>query len=171
MQIFFNNQNQFTMKNAIGTNQTPRLLQVAEIQVIYRNKVPLDERQMINGSGDAEKIFRANWGDDMELLEEFNVLFLNRANRVKGLFRLGRGGITGTVADCRILFATALKGLCTGVILGHNHPSGNMKPSSQDIELTKKLCAIGKILDIPVFDHLILAPQSGYYSFADEGMI
>lgn len=159
------------MKNENGSSQTPLLLQVAEVQVTYRNKVPLDERLKISGSSDAEKIFRANWGDDMELLEEFNVLFLNRANRVKGLFRLDRGGITGTVADSRILFATALKGLFTGIVLGHNHPSGSLQPSSQDIDLTKKLCAIGKIHDIPVLDHLILAPHSGYYSFADEGML
>ena len=76
------------MKNSNDFSQMPLLLQVAEVQVTYRNKVPLDERLKISGSGDAEKIFRANWGDSMELLEEFNVLFLNRANRVNGLFRL-----------------------------------------------------------------------------------
>lgn len=107
----------------------------------------------------------------MELVEEFNVLFLTRSNHVKGLFRLSRGGMTGTVADIRILFATALKGLASAIVLSHNHPSGSIKPSSQDIELTKKLCAIGKIHEIPVLDHLILAPHSCYYSFADEGMI
>lgn len=159
------------MKNVNGSSQTPLLLQVAEVQVTYRNNVPLDERLMISSSGDAEKIFRDNWGDDIELLEEFNVLFLNRANRVKGLFKLGRGGITGTVADPRILFATALKGLSTALILSHNHPSGSIKPSSEDIKLTKQLCQIGIIHNIPVLDHLILAPHSGYYSFADEGMI
>lgn len=159
------------MKNENGSSQTPLLLQVAEVQVRYRNKIPYAERQKINSSGDAEKLLRANWGNDMELVEEFNVLFLTRSNHVKGLFRLSRGGMTGTVADTRILFATALKGLATALVVSHNHPSGYFQPSSQDIELTKKLCAVGKIHEIPVIDHLILAPHSGYYSFADEGML
>lgn len=159
------------MKNANGFNQTQLLFQVAEVQVIYRNKIPISECPKIKGSEDAERILRANWGDDMELLEEFNVLFLNKSNRVKGLFRLGRGGLSGTIADCRILFATALMALCTGIIISHNHPSGGVKPSSQDIELTKKLCEIGRLHEIYVFDHLILIPNSGYYSFADEGAL
>lgn len=159
------------MKNVNGSSQTQLLLQVAEVQVTYRNKIPFAERPKINCSGDAEKIFRTHWSDDMELVEEFNVLFLTRSNHVKGLFRLSRGGMTGTVADTRILFATALKSLSTALIISHNHPSGSLKPSSQDIELTKKLCAIGKIHDIPVLDHLILAPHSGYYSIADDGML
>ena len=159
------------MNNSNGFSQTPLLLQVAEVQVRYRNKIPYAERQKVNGSADAEKIFRANWGDNMEMVEEFNVLFLTRSNHVKGLFRLSRGGMTGTVADIRVLFATALKGLATGLIAAHPHPSGSLQPSSQDIHLTKKLCAVGKIHDIPVLDHLILAPHSGFYSFADEGML
>lgn len=159
------------MKNVDGSSQTPLLLQVAEVQVTYRNKVPFAERAQINRSEDAEKIFRANWGEDMEMVEEFNVLFVTRSNHIKGLFRLSRGGMTGTVADIRILFATALKGLASAIVLGHNHSSGSVKPSSHDIELTKKLCAAGKIHDKNVLDHLILSPDSGYYSFADEGMI
>ena len=105
------------------------------------------------------------------MLEEFNVLLLNRANYVKGILRLSRGGLTGTVADPRILFATALKSLSVGVIAGHNHPSGSIKPSSQDIELTKKLKEIGRFHEITLIDHLILSPHSGFYSFADEGML
>jgi DNA repair protein RadC len=159
------------MKNVNGSSQIPFLLQVAEVQVTYLNKIPYKELQKVNGSADAEKIFRMNWGEDMELVEEFNVLFLNRANYVKGLFRLSRGGLTGTIADPRILFATALKGLAVGIIAGHNHPSGSVKPSSQDIELTRKLKEIGKLHEIPLIDHIILAPNSGFYSFADEGML
>lgn len=159
------------MNNSNDSSHKPLLLQVAEVQVTYRNKVPFAERPQINRSQDAEQLLRANWSDDMELVEEFNVLLLTRSNHVKGFFRLSRGGMTGTVADIRILFATALKGLSTALIISHNHPSGSVKPSSQDIELTKKLCAIGKIHEIHILDHLILAPHSGYYSFADEGMI
>ncbi|MGB5026482.1 MAG: JAB domain-containing protein, partial [Saprospiraceae bacterium] len=150
------------MNNSNDSNQKALLLQVVEVQVTYRNKIPFTERPQINRSEDAEKVFRANWSNDMELVEEFNVLFLNRANFVKGLFRLSRGGLTGTIADPRILFATALKGLAVGIIAGHNHPSGSIKPSSQDIELTRKLKEIGKLHDIPLIDHIILAPHSGF---------
>ncbi|HRG33549.1 MAG TPA: JAB domain-containing protein [Saprospiraceae bacterium] len=159
------------MKNQNGESQIPPLLQVAEVMVKYQSNLPFANHPRVNSSEDAEKIFRINWGDDMELVEEFNVLFLNRANYVKGLLRLSRGGLTGTVADPRILFATALKGLAVGIIAGHNHPSGSCKPSTQDIELTKKLKEIGKLHDIQLIDHIILTPQSGFYSFADEGML
>lgn len=98
------------MKKLNGSSQTPLLLQVAVVQVRYWNKVPFAERPQINNSGDAESVFRANWSKDIELVEEFNILFLNRANRVKGLFRLSRGGITGTITDHRILFTTAYWG-------------------------------------------------------------
>ncbi|MBK9729044.1 MAG: JAB domain-containing protein [Saprospiraceae bacterium] len=160
------------MKNSNGESQiTPPLLQVAEVKVIYKSKLPFIQPLRVNSSTEAEKIFRANWSEDMELVEEFNVLFLNRANYVKGIFRLSRGGLTGTVADPRILFATALKSLSVGVIAGHNHPSGSTKPSPQDIELTRKLKEIGRFHEITLIDHLILTPHSGFYSFADEGML
>lgn len=159
------------MKNLNGESQILQHLQVAEVKVNYQSNLPITNQFRINNSTDAEQIFRMNWGDDIELVEEFNVLFLNRANYVKGLFRLSRGGLTGTVADPRILFATALKGLAVGIIVGHNHPSGSIKPSTQDIELTKKLKEIGKLHDIQLIDHIILTPQSGFYSFADQGIL
>lgn len=159
------------MKNSNGESQIPPLLQVAEVKVIYQSKLPFIHHPRVNSSNDAEKIFRFNWGDDIDLVEEFNVLFLNRANYVKGILRLSRGGLTGAVADPRILFATALKGLAVGIIAGHNHPSGSIKPSSQDIELTRKLKEIGRFHEITLIDHIILTPHSGFYSFADEGML
>lgn len=159
------------MKNTNGPSQSPSLLQVAEVKVIYQSKRSFINHPRVNNSADAELIFRNNWSDDIELVEEFNVLLLNRANYVKGMLRLSRGGLTGTVADPRILFATALKSLSVGIIAGHNHPSGSIKPSSQDIELTRKLKEIGRFHEITLIDHLILSPHSGFYSFADEGML
>ena len=159
------------MKKSDGKSQTPLLLQVAEVKVKYQSKLSTTINPRVNKSLDAENIFRMNWSEDMELVEEFNVLFLNRANYVKGIFRLSRGGITGTIADPRILFATALKGLAVGIIVAHNHPSGSTKPSSQDMELTRRLKEGGKLLDIQLIDHIILAPHSGFYSFADEGIL
>jgi DNA repair protein RadC len=102
--------------------------------------------------------------------EEFWILLLNRANKVIGKQRVGTGGFTGTVADPRIIFKTALEHSAVALILSHNHPSGNLKPSAEDLNLTKKLNEAGKFLDIPILDHLIIG-ESSYYSFADEGQL
>lgn len=107
----------------------------------------------------------------MEFLEEFVVLLLNKSNKVIGLFRVSRGGTCGTVVDIKIVFAAAIKAMASGVILAHNHPSGNLQPSHADIDLTRKCCEGGKLLEIAVLDHLILSPDEGYYSFADEMML
>ena len=159
------------MKNLNVDSKVSPLLQVAEVKLKYISKSQTPNHPRVHNSSDAEKIFRLNWGDDIELLEEFNVLLLNRANYVKGLLRLSRGGLTGTIADPRVLFATALKSLSVGIIAAHNHPSGSIKPSSQDIELTKRLKEIGRLHEITLIDHLILSPHSDFYSFADEGML
>jgi DNA repair protein RadC len=145
--------------------------QVSEVKVTYRNTIQVADRPTVSCSRDAENILRSNWSDDIELLEEFNILFLTKANQVKGIFRLSRGGMAGTVVDIKILFATALKGMAAGLILGHNHPSGRIQPSQADIDLTRRIRKAGETLDLPVLDHLILSPDVGYYSFADEGML
>jgi len=104
-----------------------------------------------------------------ELLhEEFYVLYLNNANRLLGEERISMGGLAGTIADVRIIFSYAIKYLSTSIILIHNHPSGNPKPSQLDIDQTKKIKEAGKLLDIRVLDHVIIA-ETGFYSFADEG--
>jgi len=102
--------------------------------------------------------------------EEFWVLHLNRANYITYKTMISRGGVVGTVADTRLIFKSAIEQLSTAIIICHNHPSGNLKPSDQDIQLTKRLVETGKIMEIPVLDHLIVT-DNGYFSFADEGMI
>jgi DNA repair protein RadC len=102
--------------------------------------------------------------------EEFWIVLLNRANRITSKHLISKGGQAGTVADPKIIFNTVLQHHATSVILAHNHPSGNLKPSSADISLTNKLIAAGQLLDISVLDHLIITDR-GYYSFADEGVI
>ena len=102
--------------------------------------------------------------------EEFWVLYLNNANKVIAKNQLSKGGMTGTVVDVRIIFKSALESGAVGILLCHNHPSGNLKPSEADIEITKKVKTAGKSLDINVLDHLIIT-QNGYYSFADEGIL
>lgn len=150
----------------------PNLLNynLAEIQVSYKTTVKASERRKITASKDAESIFREIWSNTMELKEEFHILLLNRANKVLGWYKVSEGGMSGTVVDPKLIFSIALKGLASSLILAHNHPSGNLQPSSQDIDLTKRLKAAGLLLEIPVLDHLILTNE-GYYSFGDEGMI
>ena len=108
--------------------------------------------------------------DKIELLEEFKVLFLNRANRVLQILPVSQGGMTGTVADPRLILAAAVKIAACSMIMVHNHPSGNLKPSKADEELTFKIRAAARYFDINVLDHLIITSE-GYYSFGDEGLL
>ena len=143
---------------------------LAEIEVRYKTKVKFKEMQKISTSSDAEKVFRSIWSDCLELREEFYMLLLNKANRVLGWYRVSEGGLSGTVADPRLIFSIALKCNASGILVAHNHPSGNIEPSKDDINLTKKLREAGNFLDIKLFDHIILTVDS-YLSFADEGLV
>jgi DNA repair protein RadC len=102
--------------------------------------------------------------------EEFWVVLLNRANLVIKKHPVSSGGVSGTIADPKMIFKSALENLASGIILVHNHPSGNLRPSEADIALTRKLKSAGAFLEIPVLDHLIFA-NAGYFSFADEGQL
>ena len=102
--------------------------------------------------------------------EVFAVLFLNRANKINHFEIISRGGITGTVADPRIILKKALEQDATSIVLSHNHPSGSLKPSRADEELTQKIKEAAKYFDIKVIDHIIVS-EDGYYSFADEGLL
>lgn len=106
----------------------------------------------------------------LDLREYFYIVLLNRANQVIGYYQLSSGGISGTVADPRLAFGIAMKCMASGIILWHNHPSGTLRPSQADLQLTQKFSEAGKLLDCPVLDHLILTSE-GYYSFADEGKL
>ncbi len=143
-------------------------LQVSEIKLVYKSKTKAKERPQITSSRDAYWTLESNWSDQIGLLEEFNVLLLDRSNRAMAICPISKGGVSGTVVDLKIVFAAALKGRASSIILAHNHPSGNLKPSQADIELTRKFRKAGEILDISVLDHLILSPDGDYYSFADE---
>lgn len=102
--------------------------------------------------------------------EEFYIILVNRANKVIKMERIGMGGITGTVADIRLMFKSALDHLATGIILSHNHPSGQLRPSEADTQLTKNVKSAGKVLQIELLDHVIIAGNA-YFSYADEGML
>lgn len=133
-----------------------------------RKESDLPKKLRITSSKDVYDIMAANLLDLPH--EEFWVLLLNRANAVIKKVQISAGGVAGTVADPKIIFKTALENLASSIILVHNHPSGNMMPSQADKELTKKMKEAGKLLDIPVLDHVIFADRV-FYSFADEGIL
>jgi len=126
------------------------------------------EKIQITNSADTYKVLQPHLGDLQT--EEFWVVFLNQSNRVLGKSKLSSGGINQSVVDARILFKNALEHFATGIIIAHNHPSGNLKPSQEDLKITKQIGEGGKILNIQLIDHLIIA-QNSYLSFADENLL
>jgi len=144
---------------------------ITEIKLSYHPKTPPYERPVVRCSQDAYELFISQWNvDSIALLEEFKVIYLNRANRVLGICHLSSGGLSGTVVDHRIILATALKCLATTIILAHNHPSGNLMPSGSDERVTERIATASRFHDISLSDHLIISPE-GYFSFADEGKL
>ncbi|WP_343614975.1 JAB domain-containing protein [Flavobacterium sp.] len=156
------------MKNQ---NQNTEWQKVSEIELIYKSRVKSADRPYITSSRDAYRILLDSWDSGkIEFFEQFKVLFLNQSNRVLGIYEVSSGGIAGTVVDMRLLFAAALKAAAVGIIISHNHPSGKTFPSEADKNMTRKIHQAGKLLDIPLLDHLIVTPET-YYSFADEGAL
>lgn len=144
---------------------------VAEVKLTYRSKVKPSERPQVTTSIDCHNVLRQSWdAGKLEFVEQFKVMLLNRANRVLGIYELSTGGVAGTVADPKLVFVAALKACASSIVLCHNHPSGNTKPSAADLALTKKMKQAGELLDIVVLDHIILTSES-YYSLADEGLL
>ncbi|MEM6362722.1 MAG: JAB domain-containing protein [Bacteroidota bacterium] len=144
--------------------------EVAEITLSYCPSLPKNCAKITN-STDAEQVFRCKWDTGrIGFVEEFKIVLLNRSNNVLGLVTISQGGIAGTIADPKLIFASALKASASSIVAAHNHPSGNLKPSQADIQLTRKMKEAGKFLDLPLLDHLILT-QDSYFSFADEGIL
>jgi len=147
--------------------------QVAEIKLSYKpDNIKISKSPKITTSSDAEGIFRDFWDEDnIGYLEEVKVLLVNRRHFVLGIVNLASGGTSACVVDPKLVFQAALKANAAAIILAHNHPSGELTPSTADINLTQKIKEGGKFLDLPLLDHVILAPNYGYYSFADNGQI
>ena len=131
-----------------------------------RTEAEVMVKEKISCSRDAFMIFRSTMGD--QPYEEFWILILNKANRIVRKCCISEGGISGTVVDPKKIFKMALDHHASSIILGHNHPSGNLQPSEADQKITKKIKDAGNMLDISVLDHLIIG-ETGYYSFADQG--
>ncbi len=145
-------------------------LTLAEIELSYRPKKA--HHPIIKSSADVYfHLLRFFPEETISLKERFVAAYVNRSNRLIGVCTISTGGITGTVADPKLILAIALKSAATGIILAHNHPSGNLKPSVADIELTKRIQSACKFLDIQLLDHIILVPQQTYFSFVDEDLL
>jgi len=145
------------------------VIHVNEITLSYTRKT--FSQTKVNSSDNASKFARevyANSEAVIDLKEYFFVIYLNRANETIGYLKVAEGGVHQTTVDSKLIFATALKSLASGIILVHNHPSGNTKPSETDLQLTKRICEAAKLLDLAVLDHIILTSEA-YHSFVDNG--
>lgn len=151
--------------------QFKELLTVAEVSLSYRPVINAGQRPIIKCSAEAYEILIEVWNmDKISLCEQFWMIMLNNRGRVLGVVELSSGGYTGTVADVRMIYGVALKACACSIIVAHNHPSGDLTPSSQDIKMTNQLVAAGKLLDLPLNDHLIVKAD-GFRSLADDGYI
>ena len=151
-----------------GIGEAKAISIIAALELGIRRDVSDKTKEIVLHSKDIANFLRAKL--QYKKHEVFAVVFLNRANKVKHFEIVSEGGITGTVADPRIILKKALEHDAVNIILCHNHPSGSIKPSRQDEELTQKIKEAAKYLDITVLDHLIVSDE-GYFSFADEGLI
>ncbi len=147
-------------------------INISEVKLIYRTKIKASERLQVKSSKDAFDIFMEHWDlDSIEHVEEFKLMLLTRSNKVLGIASISKGGISGTVTDVRVILQYAIKANASGIIICHNHPSGNLKPSESDLTITRKVKDSGALMDIQLLDNLIIIPEGRYYSMADEGII
>jgi len=162
----------YTVKDLMsfkGIGEAKAISIISALEIGRRRKLTtLGERPQIRTSKDVFEYFKPKLLD--QPVEQFWTLSLNRSNKIIKATLISQGGVSGTVADPKVIFKAALDDLASGLILVHNHPSGNLKPSHADLKLTEKMVASGKILEIPVLDHLIFTDEA-FYSFADEGLI
>ncbi len=159
--------NDLTKFNGIGEAKAISIITALELGLRRRSAAAL-EKTKITCSNDVFEVMQPLLGALQH--EEFWIIFLNNSNKILDKILLSKGGLTGTLVDSRIVFKKAMELSATGIILCHNHPSGTVKPSTSDMNLTKKLKNAGEILDIKVLDHLIIT-EKNYTSFADENLI
>ena len=141
------------------------------LEKISLRKDPTDfQRIKIDSSKDSADYIRQFYDGDLEIFESFFILLLNRQNKTIGYAKISQGGVAGTVVDVKIVIKYIVDTLASAVILCHNHPSGTLMPSTQDIAITEKIVKAAKLVDSEVLDHIILTSDN-FYSFADNGLI
>lgn len=143
-------------------------MKASEVKLTYRRK---SHGIKISSSYDVDKLLRSYWNrDSLDFYESFVVIYMSRSNEVLGIHKISDGSIDGCLVDIRLIMQGALLTNSSSIILAHNHPSGNLKPSQQDIKLTKEIQQAGEFLKIRVLDHVIITSIT-YTSLADEGFI
>ncbi len=148
--------------------RSPKL---AELRVSYKSRTKVSARKNVRRARDVVEYLREVWDKDtLELSEHFVIVCLNGSHQAIGWVRISSGGFTQTAVDPRLVFAVALQTASSAIVLAHNHPSSSLEPSSEDIELTKRLRDAGKLLNIQVLDHIILTKES-HASLAELGLM
>lgn len=170
-----NNLNKLARKSVRDLMQVKGIGQAKAIAIVSalelgrrRKEIEAERAEIIASSADVYAVMKPHLLDLS--MEQFWILLLNRRNTVMRRCQVSSGGVSGTVADPKVIFKMALEHLASSIILVHNHPSGNLKPSQSDISLTKKLKDAGSFLDLPILDHIIFT-DNGYFSFADESLL
>lgn len=158
----------------ISYSQTPfyhmnQNLKVAELLVSYSPNIISEQK--ISNSKETYSLITNHWNlDTMEMYEEVKIILFNRANKALGVYDLSKGGMFSSIIDVKIILSIVLKTLASGIILVHNHPSGNLVPSKFDIDVTQKLKSACDLMDVAFLDHLIISKEN-YFSFADDGLL
>jgi DNA repair protein RadC len=144
-------------------------MKVTEIEISYKKGIK--DSTAITDSKSAYKVLIQNWNlNQIEILEEFFLVMLNNSNQLIGIYPLSKGGRSSTIVDTKILFSVALKCNSTCIVIAHNHPSGVLKPSNSDKQLTNRIKQAGELLELKILDHLIIT-RTSYFSFADNGLL
>lgn len=144
-------------------------MKVSEIKVSYYPKKT--SKIKMSSSAIIYSMMIEQWNKNtIQLQEEVKVVLLNRANHLIGIYELSKGGISSTIIDIKLVLSVALKCVASGIVLVHNHPSGNLVPSESDITVTKRIKKACSYVDITLLDHLIISNE-GYYSFSDDGKL
>jgi len=145
---------------------------VSEVEITYINKIPSSERVKISNSEDCVSVFKSisRYNLNLPLYECFYAMYINRATKVLSVMLISEGGTCGTFVDIKKVLAPAILQNASGIILSHNHPSGNTEPSESDKDLTNRIVKSASLMGIKILDHVILTEES-FYSFADNGLI
>ncbi len=144
---------------------------ITEIELVYHNKKKAADQPKVITSRDAYDLFRPSWNEgQISLREHFKVMLISRSNRCLGVSTISEGGISGCYVDPKLIFALAVKAKASGIVLAHNHPSGDMNFSHTDMQLTRRFVKAAELLEISIMDHLVIT-QDGYKSMGDEGCL
>lgn len=147
-----------------------QLYKISEIELVYKPTFKSIERPRVNSAEDVYNLLMQYWSQDrIELVEEFKIILMNNNNAVLGIVNIAIGGMSNVGVDPKVIFAAALKGRASRIVLAHNHPSSELVPSNDDIRMTDQLKRGAYILGLEIVDHLIISPN-GFYSFTNDGV-